>query len=128
VDQGVGVLAYSPLGEGFLTGKYAIDAIPPPEARVKSRPEVGRYFSDRHFSVLRQVLASAMRIGATPAQVSLAWILGRPAVTSAVIGARRVEQLDDNLAAADLRLSDEDSRALEEASVWTDDRTPLAVM
>ncbi len=128
VDQRVGVLAYSPLGEGFLTGKYEEGQQPLADTRAAQRAEVANHFSSRKFALLRQVQQMAASTGLTPAQGALAWVLGQSAVTAAVVGARRPSQLAENLAAAGIRLTAEAQQNLDQASAWDDDRTPLAIL
>jgi aryl-alcohol dehydrogenase-like predicted oxidoreductase len=112
IDQGVGILVWSPLAGGLLSGKYRRD---------HPDPAVGRHLGgwdeppirDREqlYDVVEVLVDIAEAHGASPAQVALAWLLERPGVTSVVIGARNEEQLGANLAAADLELSaDERSR------------------
>ena len=76
----------------------------------------GDFGSDRGWKTLEAVNAVAKELGTTPSAVSLAWLLAKPAVTSVIFGARSIAQLDDNLAAADVKLSAEQMQRLEEAS------------
>ena len=119
LDQKLGILPWSPLAGGFLSGKYAPGGGGPEGARLQRwtdrRP---RWDNPRGWRVIEAVKAVAGEVGATPAQVSLAWLLHRPAVTSVIFGARTVDQVDDNLAAADLALSDEQLKRLDEASAF----------
>jgi aryl-alcohol dehydrogenase-like predicted oxidoreductase len=108
VDQGLGILVWSPLAGGLLTGKYRRDKQTPEGSRKVlewGEPPVGD--TDRLYDLIDLLVDVAFDIGAEPAQVALAWLLTRPAVTSLVIGARTTDQLTTNLAAADLRLDDE---------------------
>ncbi|HWC84383.1 MAG TPA: aldo/keto reductase [Pseudonocardiaceae bacterium] len=117
VDQGLGILVWSPLAGGLLSGKYR---------RGQQAPEGSRHLSDwneppvRDEDALYDTIEELVRIGSahgvTPAQVALAYLLGRPAVTSLVVGARTDEQLADNLRAAELRLTGEERAALDEVS------------
>jgi aryl-alcohol dehydrogenase-like predicted oxidoreductase len=116
LHHGVGVLVWSPLAGGQLTGKYAGGALPEgtrfatpwhePPVRDPERLE-------RTVTVLKDIAAER---GVTAAQVALAWLLTRPGVTSLVIGARTIPQLQDNLAAARLELSQEEIDLLAKAS------------
>ncbi|MCI0752656.1 aldo/keto reductase [Teichococcus vastitatis] len=114
-SEGVGLMVWSPLAGGFLSGKYDRAAQAAPDGRRASfnfppvDPERGHAVID----VLREVAA---RHAATMAQVALAWLLHQEAVTSVIIGAKRPEQLAENLGATDLRLSGEDLAALEAVS------------
>jgi aryl-alcohol dehydrogenase (NADP+) len=120
--EGLGLLAWSPLASGWLTGKYRRDQRPPAGTRVADNADEGmRIWNQRGeqehtwrvLSVLNRV-ASARNV--SPAQVAVAWVLGRPAVSSVILGARTLGQLADNLAAGDLSLSAADIQALDDAS------------
>ena len=118
IDQGLGILVWSPLAGGLLSGKYRRD---------QQGPEGSRQLTDwneppvRDREALYDTVDLLVEIGeahsVSAAQVAIAWLLGRPAVTSVVVGARTDEQLADNLAAADLRLSDEERARLDEITV-----------
>jgi aryl-alcohol dehydrogenase-like predicted oxidoreductase len=118
VDQGLGILVWSPLAGGLLTGKYRRDASPSENTRQLSgewhEPPVRD--RDKLYDTIEVLVDVAAARGASPAQVALAWLLGRPAVTSVIIGARTEEQLRDNLGAASLTLSAEECVALEKVS------------
>ena len=114
---GLGIIPWSPLASGFLTGKYRKGQPPPDGSRLaKWEDRLKTFDQPRNWRILATVDACAAELGATPAQVSLAWLLGRPAVTSVIFGARSVEQLDDNLGAAKLVLPPEWLAKLDEAS------------
>jgi aryl-alcohol dehydrogenase-like predicted oxidoreductase len=116
---GLGVLPWSPLAAGFLTGKYARHQPPPPGVRLeKWKERFAEFDSDRAWRTLDAVNAIAKEKRTTPAAVSLAWLLAKPTVTSVIFGARSLEQLDDNLAAADVKLSPDDVRKLDDASAF----------
>jgi aryl-alcohol dehydrogenase-like predicted oxidoreductase len=117
VDQGLGVLVWSPLAGGLLSGKYRRGVEPPAGVRGLSdwnEPPV--YDQERLYDTVEVLVAIGADHGVSAAQVALAYLLGKPAVTSLVIGARTGEQLADNLAAADLKLSDDERARLDEAS------------
>lgn len=118
IDQGLGILVWSPLAGGLLSGKYRRGESGPAGARHTtewSEPPVHDW--DRTYDIIEAVAGLADARGVSGAQVSLAWLLGRPGVTSAVIGARNEQQLIDNLAAADLDLDTDERRQLDRASV-----------
>ncbi len=116
---GLGLLPWSPLAAGFLSGKYAKDAPPPAGARLeKWKERLGEYGTERGFRTLAAVQAIAAERETTPTAVALAWLLSRPAVTSVIFGARSLAQLDENLKAADLTLSAEEQKRLEDASAF----------
>jgi aryl-alcohol dehydrogenase-like predicted oxidoreductase len=118
VDQGLGVLVWSPLAGGLVSGKYRRDASPSEGTRQVSgtwnEPPVRD--QDKLYDTVEVLVDVAAGHGASPAQVALAWLLGRTAVTSLIIGARTDEQLRDNLGGADLTLSDDERAALDKVS------------
>jgi aryl-alcohol dehydrogenase-like predicted oxidoreductase len=117
VDQGVGILVWSPLAGGLLTGKYRRDQAAPEGSRhVAGWREPPVRDEDALYDLVDVLVEVAEGRGASPAQVALAWLLERPGVASVVVGARTSEQLADNLAAADLTLSGEELARLERVS------------
>ncbi len=122
LDAGLGLLPWSPLGGGWLTGKYKKDARPTGATRLGENPDRGveaydrRARQDRTWAVVEAVQSVAEARGASMAQVALAWLADRPAVTSVILGARTVEQLTDNLGAGDLHLDAAETEALDLAS------------
>ncbi|MER3399821.1 MAG: aldo/keto reductase [Thermoflexus sp.] len=121
-DQGLGVIPYSPLAGGFLTGKYRRDAPPPAGSRGAVSEWLNRYLQDeRAWAVLGRVEAIARELGKTPAQVALAWLLNHPAVTSPIIGASTVEQLHELVGAVGWRLPEETWQELEALTAWKRD-------
>jgi aryl-alcohol dehydrogenase-like predicted oxidoreductase len=107
-DYDIGLIPWSPLGGGFLTGKYSRDEEPADGTRGATDQQFrDSYLTEENFDVLEVVEAVADEIGTTPAKVSLAWLLEHDAVTAPIIGARTVEQLEENLAATDVSLSDD---------------------
>lgn len=118
-DHGVGILPWSPLGGGFLSGKYRKGQTPPAGTRLEQwKDRWGRFDSERNWRILAAVDRVAEATGGSTSQVALAWLLRKPTVTSVIFGARSLEQLDDNLGAAALKLSDEQVAALDEASAF----------
>ena len=116
LDQGVGVIPYSPLAAGFLTGKYGRDTTLPNSARARRIME--RYMNERGFQVVDKLTEVAANHGATVAQTAVSWLLANPAVTSAIIGANTVTQLADTMLAAEIKLSAEEKAALDTVSAW----------
>ena len=122
LSEGLGLLPWSPLGGGWLTGKYRRDQRPSGATRLGENPARGVEGYDRRSSVPRTwdvveaVQAVAEQRGVSMAQVALAWLADRPAVTSVILGARTLEQLEDNLGAAGLHLSEEETSRLDAAS------------
>jgi aryl-alcohol dehydrogenase-like predicted oxidoreductase len=111
IDAGMGLLPWSPLGGGWLTGKYKRDTMPTGATRLGENPNRGqesyapRNAREKTWDVIAAVAAVAAERGASMAQVALAWVAAQPAVTSVILGARTVEQLEDNLGADSLMLT-----------------------
>lgn len=130
LDAGMGLLPWSPLAGGWLTGKYRRDVYPTGATRLGENPERGmeawaaRNADERTWQVLAVVQEIADVRGASPSQVALAWLGEQPAVTSVILGARTIEQLDDNLGAADLQLSPEELTRLTDVSAPRADDYP----
>jgi len=121
-ENGLGLLPWSPLGGGWLTGKYSFDEEPTGATRLGENPDRGveswhrRSRNQRVRDVVDAVREIAESRGISMAQVSLAWLVDRPAITSVILGGRTIEQHDNNLAAADLHLSEDETRKLNQAS------------
>ncbi len=114
-EEGIGVIPYSPLAGGFLTGKYRRDAVPD---SVRAPGIQRRYFNERGFNILDKLDEIAAARGLTIAQTALAWLLTQPVITSPIIGANSVAQLNESLGAAGVRLSAEEMDALNQVSAW----------
>jgi aryl-alcohol dehydrogenase-like predicted oxidoreductase len=117
LEEGLGMLPWSPLGGGWLTGKYDRDRRPTGSTRLGEDPDRGveaydRRNTDRTWRTVDEVTRIAAAHGVSAAEVAIAWLLARPAVTSVLLGARTDEQLRGNLAAAQLRLASEEVAAL----------------
>jgi aryl-alcohol dehydrogenase-like predicted oxidoreductase len=113
---GVGVLPYSPLAAGFLTGKYRPETQPPDSARLGG---VRRYFNERNWALLETLEKLGQQKGSwSVSQTALAWMLSDPVITSPIIGPRDLDQLVDNLGAAGKRLLQEEKTLLDQASEW----------
>lgn len=113
----IGVIPYSPLAGGFLTGKYRRNLLPN-SARAGGAK---RYFNERNWVLLDQMDGLAKEKGASISQIALAWLLAEPVITSPIIGANSIEQLKDNLGAANIHLTPAEKTALDKASTWKDD-------
>jgi aryl-alcohol dehydrogenase-like predicted oxidoreductase len=115
---GIGLIPLSPLAGGALTGKYRRGVEPPKDARfVRSEDARTKYlFSEPMYRVIDVLDAIAAEKNATVTQVALAWCAQQPGITSPIIGPRTFEQLEDNLGAADVRLSTEDFSRLDEVA------------
>jgi aryl-alcohol dehydrogenase-like predicted oxidoreductase len=107
-DYGIGVVPWSPLAGGFLTGKYDRGEAPPPDSRAAGDQQFAdSYLTPANFDAVEVVEAVAEEVGATPAQVSLAWLSHHEQVVAPIVGARTVDQLEEDLGAADIDLSRE---------------------
>ncbi len=118
-DAGMGVQPWSPLAGGFLSGKYRRGDTADTGRLSGANPFGDSKFVDRNWAVLDVVKAIASEMDCNPAQVALAWVMAKPGVSSALIGARSVEQLKGNLAAASLKLDDGKMARLNEVSAPT---------
>lgn len=113
---GLGVISYSPLAGGFLTGKYHRDDPLPESSRAGSVQS--RYFNEKGWRILDAVESVAKTRGASASQIALAWQLSDSLITSPIIGPRNMTQLEDNLEAVGLRLTEEERKMIDEASDW----------
>ncbi len=120
--EGLGLLPWSPLASGWLTGKYRRDEPPGAGTRLSDEMDQGmriwneRGHLERNWQVLDAVRKVAEGRGASMSQVAIAWVLARPAVRSVILGARTLAQLEDNLAAGQLSLAEDETRLLDAAS------------
>lgn len=114
VDQGLGVLVWSPLAGGLLSGKYTREQATARQRSGWSEPPIRDV--DRLWTIVDALTEIGKARGVSAAQVALAWLLGRPAVTSLVIGGRNEAQFKDNIAAASLVLDDEERKHLDTIS------------
>ena len=121
-SAGLGLLPWSPLGGGWLTGKYRREERPSGATRLGENPDRGveaydrRSRVERTWDVVDAVRAVSAERGTSMAQIALAWLVDRPTVTSVILGARTLEQLDDNLGAAGLHLDAGETERLDAAS------------
>ena len=121
-SAGLGLLPWSPLGGGWLTGKYRREERPSGATRLGENPDRGveaydrRSRVERTWAVVDAVRAVSAERGVSMAQIALAWLVDRPTVTSVILGARTLEQLDDNLGAAELHLDAGETTRLDAAS------------
>ncbi|MEA2147093.1 MAG: hypothetical protein QOG59_2680, partial [Solirubrobacteraceae bacterium] len=121
-STGLGLLPWSPLGGGWLTGKYTRESRPAGATRLGENPDRGveaydrRSTQQRTWDVIDAVQSIARARGVTMAQIALAWLVGRPMVSSVILGARTLEQLQENLGAADLHLTTEEADRLDAVS------------
>ena len=113
LDQGIGLIPWSPLARGFLAGnRTRTTRDPTPRARDDSYAD-RLYYEEADFKVLDTLIEVSARLGEKPAKVALAWLLSLPGVDSAIVGATRIQQLEELAAAVDLTLDEETIAALE---------------
>ncbi len=112
----VGLLPWSPLGGGILTGKYSREGSGPTGARFETVDEDNEwrkaFVNERNFDIAEMLTEIAGKMETTPATLAIAWILQRPMISSVIIGPKSVDQLQDNLAACDVRFDDDDLNAI----------------
>jgi aryl-alcohol dehydrogenase-like predicted oxidoreductase len=114
---GFAVIPWSPLAGGLLTGKYNRNTAPAADTRfgrMADNPNLAKRYNDSVFDVAEGLEPIAKSKGCTMAQLALAWVLGRPGVTSPIIGPRTTAQLEDNLGSVTVSLSDEDLKRIDE--------------
>jgi aryl-alcohol dehydrogenase-like predicted oxidoreductase len=117
IDQGVGILVWSPLAGGLLSGKYRRGQTAPAGSRhVSDWSEPPIHDEDKLYDTIERAVSIGEAHGVSAAQVALAYLLTKPAVTSLIVGARTTEQLADNLAAADLELTADEIGSLDQVS------------
>jgi 1-deoxyxylulose-5-phosphate synthase len=114
LDQGVGVLPWSPLARGFLAGNRSRDDVGPTQRAKSDAFAHEMYYQPEDFDVVDQVVALAQERNVSPAQIALAWLLHLPGVTSPIIGASKMHHLDEAVAAVEVKLSPEEVQQLEE--------------
>jgi aryl-alcohol dehydrogenase-like predicted oxidoreductase len=113
---GLGMTVWSPLAYGFLTGKLSPDTIKTAESRYAADYEFLPFDKRFGFELVEKIRPIAAAHNATVAQIALAWLLSRRAVSSILIGTTKVQQLEDNLGALEVRLTDAEVTALDEAT------------
>jgi aryl-alcohol dehydrogenase-like predicted oxidoreductase len=114
LENNVGIVAYSPLGKGMLSGKYSADKLPG-DYRLQ-RPHFAKDNLSRHFKLATRIREIASDLGSTPTRVALAWVLVQPGLTATIPGAKTPEQIRDNAGGGALRLPEEAVAELNEAS------------
>jgi 1-deoxyxylulose-5-phosphate synthase len=102
--EGLGLLVYFPLAGGVLTGKYKPGTPPPQGSRAVTQPQFARRLTEQNLRLAQDMTGLASEIGATISQLTLAWVMSRPGITSALVGATKVAQQQENLKAVDLKV------------------------
>jgi aryl-alcohol dehydrogenase-like predicted oxidoreductase len=114
-NYGLALIPWSPLAGGFLTGKYRRDQVPPEGSRFEEPDEwAKKHFSEAAFDVIEFLDGMAAQKDCTISQLSLAWCAQQPAITSPIIGPHSLDQLEDNLKAVEIEISDEDRERIDE--------------
>lgn len=117
IDEGIGVIPWSPLARGFLAGNRTRDKQGDTSRAQTDDYAHSMYYTDSDFTIVERVVELAKRRGVAAAQIALAWILHRPGVTAPIVGASKIDQLDQSIAAVELELSAEELAFLEEPYV-----------
>lgn len=113
-ENDIGIVPWSPLAQGFLTGKYERDAEIPADATASDSDRwESQYLTEENFEALDALKGVAKEVNATPAQVALAYHLAHPNITAPIVGARTTDQLEENLQAASIELTDDQFERLE---------------
>ncbi|TVY09695.1 aldo/keto reductase [Paenibacillus cremeus] len=115
VDQGIGLIPYFPLAGGILTGKYSGGSVPS-GSQLDKNPNFAQRMDSERLALGEQVAKIAAELGTTATALSLAWLMHQPAVCTVIAGATREAQIDDNVRAVELQLSEDVLQALHEAS------------
>ncbi len=113
-DQGIGIIPWSPLARGFLSGNRSKSDYGQTLRAKTDEFAHNLYYQDSDFQVVERVVELATKRGVKPTQIALAWLLHQPGVTSPIIGASKIEHLKEAVEAVDLELSDQERKFLEE--------------
>ena len=113
---GLALIPWSPMAGGFLTGKYQRNQEHPSDARYTDTNQKSDLFSDAAYDLLETVIAIANEKGCTPSQLALAWCAQQPGITSPIVGIRTMEQLEQNLGAIEVKITDQDRTRIDETS------------
>lgn len=118
MKYGLGIMPYSPLAGGFLTGKYRPGEAPPEGARLSNPQQASRQLTDENFAKLAQLEAFAEEHDHTVGELALAWLASQPHVPSVIAGAMTPQQVEENVKAVEWHLAAEELRELDEATGW----------
>jgi aryl-alcohol dehydrogenase-like predicted oxidoreductase len=122
LTHGVGLVPYSPLAGGMLTGKYKEGEAPPADSRGADNARVQQRFDARGFRIVRRLSEWAEARGHTAAELAIAWLVAQPVLSTIIAGARRPEQVEANALASEWKLTADDLREIDELTEWS--RTP----
>lgn len=112
-QKNLGVIPYSPLAGGFLTGKYRQGSEIPAKSRGHGNDRMAPYMNSKGYNIVEALVEIGQQHNATPAQISIAWILSNPTVTSAIVGANTVEQFSETAKAIDIQLTPQEKAHLD---------------
>ncbi|WP_019914824.1 aldo/keto reductase [Paenibacillus sp. HW567] len=116
LDQGIGIIPYFPLAGGILTGKYAGNDAPPAGSRADTDPSFSRFLTPERIKLGNQVSEIAGELNISPTALSLGWLMHRPAVSTVIVGATQVAQVEQNLQSVSVQLSAQTLDKLDKAS------------
>lgn len=116
LDQGIGIIPYFPLAGGILTGKYNTNGVAPSGSRADTDPNFKRFLGEQRIALGNNVSQIAEEIGTSSAALSLAWLMKQPAVSTVIVGASRVEQIEHNLQSTSVFLHKEILDKLDQVS------------
>lgn len=128
IEKGIGQIVFSPLAQGVLTGKYKPHAEKPANSRAANDATnfvINSYFRDDVLTVVQKLNGLASELGITLSQLALAWILRHPIISSAIIGASRTEQIEENVKAVDIKLEQDVLLAIDSILEEVKDFAPL---
>ena len=113
IDQGVGIIPWSPLARGFLAGNRKVRGEGPTKRAKSDNFAHEMYYEQGDFEVLDAIEEIAEQHDVKPAQIALAWLLHRPGITAPIIGASKMYQLDEAIAAVEIKLSEDEMKAIQ---------------
>lgn len=116
LDQGVGIIPYFPLAGGILSGKYSSSQKAPEGSRAQTDPNFSRFIEDKTIALGEGARELAAEISCTPSVLSLAWLIHQPVVSTVIVGATSVKQVQENLRSVDLKLDAEAVQKLDSFS------------
>ncbi|WP_138755598.1 aldo/keto reductase [Paenibacillus sinopodophylli] len=127
LDQGVSIIPYFPLAGGILSGKYTSADLAPKGSRAQTDPNFTRFINEGNLALGVHIGELAAQTGVSPTALSLSWLMHQPVVSSVIVGATRVEQLQENMESVDLKLSVGLLTELDSASQSTRHGEPFAI-
>lgn len=104
LDQGIGIIPYFPLAGGILSGKYSSDERAPEGSRAQTDPNFKRFLTDQTIELSEHLSKLSSELGCTPSVLSLSWLMHQPVVSTVIVGATKVKQLEENLGSTALKI------------------------